>query len=176
MARRLRPRSATLKACLAKHEQQAQDGDLQAVWKRFRASPCGQSWFAKLETSYGRRCMYCDHAPGRTIDHCKAKSKDSASMFRWSNWRVSCDGCNRLKNSRSLPDPVRGDPRDFILFDVSTGSPGVNPAIPSSNKGRKRRAEVAVRILDHQTDAQASAGESPPVSEPMSHRERVLAG
>lgn len=148
VARRPRPSATDLDACLADYEQQATCEDVGVVWKRFRSSACGRRWFDALERAYGARCVYCDHAPGRTIDHCSPKSKGAAGVLAWRNWRVSCGDCNRLKGARTIIDPVRQDPRDFIIFDVTTGAPQVNPA---ADARRRKRAELAVQSLDHQT-------------------------
>jgi len=146
--RRDPPDAPELTKCLAEVRKRAKVEDVAALWKGFRKSPCGLGWVDALETAYGKRCMYCDHSPGRTIDHRAAKKKSASRVFVWSNWRLSCGDCNRLKGSSNIVDPLTEDPRDAVVFDVSTGAPSVNPNARSS---KQKKGEATRKLLDHQT-------------------------
>src|SRR5688572_10936817 len=125
LQRRDPPDDPELTKGLADVRRRAKGEDFAALWKSFRSSACGLGWVNALEAAYGKRCMYCDHAPGRTIDHSTAKAKSASQMFAWENWRLSCGDCNRLKGSSTVVDPLTEDPRDAIVFDTATGAPAV---------------------------------------------------
>lgn len=140
------PSDEALLAGVARYRRKAEGGDVGAAWKAFRGSPHGVAWFEALTAAYGERCLYCDHAPGRTIDHATAKTASAAGTFAWKNHRPSCGDCNRLKGTRAIVDPVQEDPRGFVCFDTTTGKPELAPGAR-----RKRKAEETRRLLDHQT-------------------------
>jgi len=126
-----------------------------ALWKGFRAAPCGKAWYEALLSCYGKRCVYCDHSPARTLDHRRPKARRITAVFDWANWAGCCGDCNRRKGSTGgLIDPYVDDPRHFFAFDVVTGSPDVLPTLAPRHR---QRAEKTLRILDldHQvlTDA-----------------------
>jgi len=133
------PTDASLRSCLAGYRKQAKTEVIKIVWKRFRASNCGKSWFSALQRAYGHRCLYCDHAPTRVIDHSDAKSTNRAMAFAWDNLRPSCGDCNHQKGTSTIVDPLREDPRAFIEYDVSTGkpmqSPKATPRAPEQGEG-----------------------------------------
>jgi hypothetical protein len=142
------PRDRTLTTGIADYERRAEREPIEVVWKAFRASRCGDRWLDELHKAYGHRCLYCDHAEGRTIDHRDAKTRTSASAFTWSNHRPACGDCNRDKGTRQIVDPLTEDPRVFLVFDVNTGAPDVNPRV-----GRRRRdkAQNTLPLLDKHT-------------------------
>lgn len=137
VARKPAPRDPALNTCIEVYRKQAKTEPISTVWKRFRASTCGGSWIDALQSAYGHRCLYCDHAEGRSIDHRDAKSTSIARAFAWDNFRPSCLGCNNLKGTLAIVDPVSEDPRRFIEYDVSTGKPAPSPtATPATKEGR----------------------------------------
>jgi len=102
-----------------------------------------------LHEAYGHRCVYCDHNPGRTIDHASPKRGDPSLTYVWANWRVSCGDCNNRKGTASVVDPHRADPSDFFLMDVLTGKP-----LPRPNARPRTRDRATITIdklgLDNQ--------------------------
>ncbi|MEO7331529.1 MAG: hypothetical protein ABI193_23345 [Minicystis sp.] len=148
MALQTGPREAALETCIEVYRKQAKAEPIETVWKRFRASTCGGRWFLALQGAYGHRCLYCDHAPVRSIDHRDAKSRSVGSAFAWKNFRASCGDCNHLKGMQKIVDPVSEDPRAFITYDVSTGKPA---PILAAKTARRKKAEVTIRLLDFQT-------------------------
>jgi uncharacterized protein (TIGR02646 family) len=118
------------------------------VWKRFRASACGKSWFDELQRAYGHRCLYCDHAEGSSIDHRDAKSTSVERALDWNNFRPSCLGCNHRKGTTVTVDPVSEDPRLFIQYDVTTGKPAPRS---TATPARRKKAKITIRLLDWQT-------------------------
>jgi hypothetical protein len=149
--RRKAPRDLARRTSVEDYQRRAQKDGVEAAWKAFRASPGGKVWFEALQTAYGHRCLYCDHSPGRTIDHVLAKSASLAETFAWRNHRPSCGDCNRLKGKRPFVDPVAKDPRAFIVFDVATGKPAMSQTITPRQKRKAEKAEHARRALDQQT-------------------------
>lgn len=120
---------------------------VQDPWKTFRSDPdCGSRALRHLHSAYGPRCIYCDHAHGRTIDHVLSKTASPNKRFSWANWRPSCMDCNNLKGTKRVIDPVRTDPRKHIVFDLATGEPFVVAT------GRmKATAETTRKLLHNQT-------------------------
>ncbi len=143
-----RPTEAALETCIEVYRKQAKAEPVETVWKRFRASKCGARWFLALQGAYGHRCLYCDHAPVRSVDHRDAKSRSVGSAFAWKNFRASCGDCNHQKGTQTIVDPVSEDPRAFITYDVSTGKPA---PIPAPRTARRKKAEVTIKLLDHHT-------------------------
>ncbi len=139
------PEDRALRTCLRRARMRRGPG----AWKRFRASRCGKIAFDRLHDAYGGRCVYCDHTPGRTIDHSTPLSVRAAKAYAWENWRLACGDCNRLKGTRLVVDPVRSDPRDFLLFDVVTGAPEVRRDAGTTRSARGEETISALR-LDHQ--------------------------
>jgi hypothetical protein len=134
--------------CLREYRRRARTQDVAAAWKAFRESACGRRWFHALLEAYGDRCLYCDHAPGRTIDHVRAKSVSATATFAWDNHRPCCGDCNHLKGIAPVVDPVTEDPRAIVVFDVTTGRPGPSPALKPR---QRRKGESTRKLLDHQT-------------------------
>ena len=148
--RRVRPKGAALSACVKGWVIKARGGAGAAAWKGFRRSDCGSKWFDALVTAYGRRCVYCDHSPARTIDHVKPKAATPAAVFDWNNWLPACGECNRLKGTKvGLIRPHAEDPGEFIIFNVVTGAPDANTrGVP--RKARKGVKTIKKLDLDHQ--------------------------
>ncbi len=121
-------------------------------WKNFRSSPCGQKWWRHLSAAYDDRCVYCDHAPARTVDHVVPKSKSSRrGIYEWKNWRAACGDCNREKGSTGRPfDPVREDPFSGLRFDPDTGKPEVRDGEHVTRQVRARARESIKIGLDNQ--------------------------
>ena len=142
------PKDPALNTCIEVYREQAKTEPITTVWKRFRASTCGGSWVDALQSAYGHRCLYCDHAEGRSIDHRDAKSTSVERAFAWKNLRPSCLSCNNLKGTQAIVDPVSEDPRRFIEYDVSTGKPGPSP---TATPALRKKAEITIRLLDWQT-------------------------
>ncbi len=142
------PSARLFKTCIAKYRKQAQTEAVEIVWKRFRASSCGASWFAALLAAYGCRCVYCDHSPVRSIDHRCAKTSDVRHAFAWKNFRPSCGDCNHQKGTGKIVDPLGEDPRGFIEYDVSTGKPAVSKKVTPR---LQKKAESTMAILNYQT-------------------------
>lgn len=142
-----KPGDRTLRSCLFAYRQRP----VEDPWKAFRDDArCGPCALALLHGAYGARCLYCDHAHGRTIDHARPKSKTPRDRFAWANWRPSCGDCNNLKGTRRVIDPAREDPRASLVFDLTTGEP-----IVVAGKARRPRAEATLRLLDNQTHNEA---------------------
>lgn len=119
LAKVRQPADKVLSACIKKHKA----SNSATPWKVFRDSACGPHAVQKLQEAYGTRCVYCDHADGRTVDHVVGKKEDPATCFAWANWRASCGDCNNLKGTKRAIDPVRVDPRGHVCFDLTTGAP-----------------------------------------------------
>ncbi len=136
------PDDKDLTRCIRAHRKKGPN-----AWKAFRAHPDGGGRaLALLHDAYGSRCLYCDHAHARTIDHVCAKTSKPKEQFSWKNWRPVCMDCNNLKGVQSVVDPARADPRDFVVFTLSTGVPAVVA------KGRRRAvADRTARLLSNQT-------------------------
>jgi len=64
----------------------------------------------------------------------------------WANWRPSCGDCNNLKGTRRIVDPVRADPRHYVVFDLTTGAP-----VAVGKRRAKTIAEATRVLLDNQT-------------------------
>lgn len=142
-----RPNDRRLRRCLLAYRQRP----LEDPWKAFRDDGrCGPCALGLLHVAYGKRCLYCDHAHGRTIDHASPKSKTPRDRFAWSNWRPACGDCNNLKGTRRIVDPAREDPRASLVFDLTTGEP-----IVVALKPRRPRAEATARMIDNQTHNEA---------------------
>ena len=138
-----RPHDAELKDCLTKYRNSKRKN----VWKAFRADPdCGPCALHRLEHAYGARCAYCDHAHGRTIDHVAPKSAKPKARFDWANWRLSCMDCNNIKGVHTAVDPVRKDPRSYIVFNITTGRPEIIAV-----KRARPVAKVTSAMLENQT-------------------------
>lgn len=120
------------------------------AWKRFRESECGKVWWNYLSEAYEYRCVYCDHAPCRTVDHFRAKANEGKSaVFGWDNWRAACGDCNRLKGQKRPFDPVKEDPYSGLGFDAVTGRPFVRPGC---KRTQRSRATSSIELgLDNQT-------------------------
>jgi hypothetical protein len=142
------PTGKTLKTCIGKYRKQATTLPVATVWKNFRGSKCGKQWLDELHKAYGHRCLCCDHAEGRTIDHRDAKSLTVSGAFAWRNLRPWCGDCNNLKGTKTLVDPVSEDPRTFLVFDVTTGRPMVSP---EAKPRQRKKAEDTRPVLDNQT-------------------------
>ncbi|MEP7125792.1 MAG: hypothetical protein ABJE95_32980 [Byssovorax sp.] len=142
------PTDPALRTCIDVYRNQARTEPVRIVWKRFRDSACGKSWFVELQSAYGHRCLYCDHSPTRSIDHRDAKSAGVADAFEWKNFRPSCGDCNRLKGTLATVDPVTADPFAFLEFDVTTGKPA---ARSTATRARRTKAETTLRLLNHPT-------------------------
>src|SRR5262245_53540872 len=106
--------------CVERARGQQSDATIHERWKAFRRSKCGRAWFEHISSFQGKRCCYCDHSPGRTIDHVDAKASLDLA-FEWANWLCTCGDCNRLKGVRFCIDPRMADPRRFLAFDPTTG-------------------------------------------------------
>ena len=76
-------------------------GDVEVVWKAFRASTCGKAWFDALVTAYGHRCLYCDHAPGR---HDRSRDRQEPEL-PWRR-RLAHDGALLSALSRIFVESV----------------------------------------------------------------------
>jgi 5-methylcytosine-specific restriction endonuclease McrA len=138
-----RPIDLRLKRCQSKYRKRKS----KSAWKAFRAdSDCAPCALGHLQQSYGARCVYCDHAHGRTIDHVVSKSAKPRARFDWANWRLSCGDCNNLKGTKTVVDPVRKDPRSYIVFNIATGRPEVIAV-----KRAKPLAEATRGMLNNQT-------------------------
>jgi uncharacterized protein (TIGR02646 family) len=146
-----------LKSRLKSWREKADRREVKTVWKEFRSSADGKSAIKDLSAVYGPRCVYCDHAPGLTIDHVRAKAKQAAVAFSWSNWLPSCGDCNRNKGTKSTVQPLRDDPRRFFRFDVASGEPDV--VALGKRAAEKARVSVIAFHLDNQTfnDARRAA-------------------
>lgn len=103
---------------------------------------------ANEKAAYGHRCLYCDHAPVRSVDHQQAKSASADGALAWDNFRPSCGDCNLWKGTMVVVDPLSEDPRVFLQYDVTTGKPAPNPA---TTRARRKKAENTLRLLDLQT-------------------------
>jgi 5-methylcytosine-specific restriction endonuclease McrA len=137
------PADRKLRACLARYRKSKRAD----VWKAFRAdSNCGPRAVDHLRAAYGGRCLYCDNAYGWTIDHVASKAAKPKARFQWANWRPSCMDCNNRKSSRRIVDPVRQDPRRYIVFDLTTGEP-----IVIAKKSAKPIAEATRNVIGNQT-------------------------
>lgn len=139
------PRLPNLASCRRSWLAKTQNTPVAEVWKRFRRSSCGQAWFAELRTAY-LRCAYCDHSPGWTIDHSRAKSLTPARAFAWSNWRLACGDCNRFKSTWRVIDPIKKDPFSFIAFDLMTGAPTIRPGQSASASDLADRTIEALHL------------------------------
>jgi 5-methylcytosine-specific restriction endonuclease McrA len=149
VARQPAPTTRALRTCIARYRTRAATEPLDVVWKQFRSSKtCGQLWFAALLDAYGHRCLYCDHAQARTIDHCKAKTTRVDHAFAWRNFRPACSDCNHQKGTRTIVDPVSEDPCEFLAYDVSTGKPAT---IPTLTGARQTKSDHTRPLLDNQT-------------------------
>jgi hypothetical protein len=75
-----------------------------------------------------------------------AKSAKPQARFDWANWRLSCMDCNNQKGTQRVVDPVRKDPRSYIVFNLATGRPEVIAV-----KRAKPIAETTRDMLNNQT-------------------------
>ena len=148
VARKPAPTAPALDTCIKVYRKQAKIEPIETVWKRFRASACGKAWFEELKAAYGHRCLYCDHAPVRSVDHQQAKSASDDGALEWDNFRLSCGDCNHWKGTMVIVDPVSEDPRLFIQYDVTTGKPAPRS---TATPARRRKATLTIRLLDCQT-------------------------
>src|SRR5262249_34990223 len=104
------PDDAKLRSCAKTYR----NSTAQDPWKMFQKDPeCGSRALKHLHDAYGPRCIYCDHAHGRTIDHVASKVSTPSKRFDWANWRPACMDCNNLKGRKRVIDPVRTDPRNY---------------------------------------------------------------
>ena len=146
------PRDVALRRCIGRFRKKKASSDL---WKAFRKDDnCGARAIRNLQRAYGPRCLYCDHAYGWTIDHVAGKAATPGKRFLWANWRPACMDCNNKKGTARVVDPVRSDPRAYLVFDLATGAPVVVAS------GRALPIAVATRaVLDNQTlnDARRAA-------------------
>jgi hypothetical protein len=142
------PTDKTLKICIGRYRKRAKTHPIATVWKNFRGSDCGKQWLDALHNAYGHRCLCCDHAEGRTIDHRDAKSLTASRAFAWKNHRPCCMDCNNLKGTKTIVDPLTEDPRAFVVFDVYTGTPDVSPEV---RPRQRKKAEDTLPLLDNQT-------------------------
>jgi 5-methylcytosine-specific restriction endonuclease McrA len=136
------PADKTLSDCIEKHKASKSA----TPWKVFRDSACGPHAVKKLQEAYGTRCVYCDHADGRTVDHVVGKKEDAATCFAWENWRACCGDCNNLKGKKRAVDPVKVDPRGYVCFDLTTGAP-----IAVDASATTTLVVTTLTLLDNQT-------------------------
>jgi 5-methylcytosine-specific restriction endonuclease McrA len=138
-----RPADARLKQCQSRYRKRKG----RSAWKAFRADgECAPCAIEHLQRAYGARCVYCDHAHGRSIDHVSARSAKPQARFDWANWRLSCMDCNNQKGTKRAVDPVRKDPRSYVVFNLATGRPEVIAA-----KRAKPIAKTTRDMLNNQT-------------------------
>ena len=83
---------------------------------------------------------------------------------------MSCGDCNRLKGTRRVVDPLREDPRSFVVYDVTMGKPTTSPA---SKSRQKTKVRDTLRLLDHQILNDARRAKRHKILDTMS---RFLAG
>jgi 5-methylcytosine-specific restriction endonuclease McrA len=137
------PADSKLRDCLRRYRKKTS----KTAWKQFRADgTCGATALGHLHAAYGTRCIYCDHAHGRSIDHVTPKGSKAAKQLTWSNWRAACMDCNNQKGTKRIVDPVKTDPRTYVVFDIVTGE----PVVVATGKA-KPVADATVVVLDNHT-------------------------
>ena len=136
------PADKTPSDCVEKHKASKSA----TPWKVFQQSKCGPHAIKKLQEACGTRCVYCDYAHGRTVDHVVGKTEDAATCFTWENWRACCGDCNNLEGKKRVVDPVKVDPRRHVCFDLTTGAP-----IAVDTSRTTSVVETTLALLDNQT-------------------------
>ncbi len=110
---------------------------------------------SKLDSMFQGKCCYCEKVIAKDIEHYYPKTSYPKRMFSWTNLLRACKDCNFEKldadpndprdpnGGRSLLDPTRDRPEDFLTWDLLTGRPViVNPAGPN------HRGERTISVCD----------------------------
>jgi uncharacterized protein (TIGR02646 family) len=108
-----------------------------------------------LDTMFHGKCCYCEKIIAKDIEHFLPKTKYPKRMFSWANMLRACKDCNFEKlaadpndpkdpgGGRSLLDPTRDRPEEFVRWDLLTGQ----PVIVNQN-GPNHRGERTVTVCD----------------------------
>jgi uncharacterized protein (TIGR02646 family) len=101
------------------------------IWKRARETQVVRGIAGVLRQISGdrERCMFCQDSRGVAIEHFWPKRRYYRRAFRWTNFLLVCDNCNRLKGERfdfhhgrpKLINPLDEDPWDFLFYEPLTG-------------------------------------------------------
>jgi uncharacterized protein (TIGR02646 family) len=74
-----------------------------------------------------------------STDHFIAKSKKAADAYEWSNYRLSCLGMNRNKNTfDDILDPIGLTPHTFVI-SFASGKIAPNPKLTPEQKAAARK-------------------------------------
>jgi len=101
------------------------------TWKHARETKVMKGIAGVLRRIAGDRdrCMFCQDSRGVAIEHFWPKRRYYRRAFRWTNFLLVCDDCNRMKGERfdfhnsrpKLVNPLDEDPWDFLFYEPRTG-------------------------------------------------------
>ena len=110
---------------------------------------------SKLDTMFHGKCCYCEKIIAKDIEHFYPKTMYPKRMFDWDNLLRACKDCNFEKLSadpddpldssgtRSLLDPTKDRPEDYLSWDLLTGLP-----VCINHVAGVHRGERTVRVCD----------------------------
>lgn len=90
---------------------------------------------ARLDAMFRGKCCYCEKIIAKDIEHFYPKTLHPGRMFKWDNMLRACKDCNFEKHAadpddpcdaagrRTLLDPTRDNPEDYLEWDFLTGLP-----------------------------------------------------
>lgn len=133
---------------------------------------------AKLDAMFHGKCCYCEKVIAKDIEHFYPKTLYPSRMFDWDNLLRSCKDCNFEKlaedpddpmdatGARSLLDPSKDRPEEYLSWDLLTGLPVYIDRLTGVHRGertvqvcdldnqkfndqRRKQAERFLYVLDH---------------------------
>ena len=135
----------------------------------------------RLDLMFQGKCCYCEKIIAKDIEHFYPKTLYPMRMFVWENLLRACKDCNFEKlaadpdspldssGERSLLDPTRDRPEDYLFWDLLTGLPVYAGNLTPVHRGertvqvcnldnqkfndqRRKQADRFLYLLDHVID------------------------